>query len=246
MLHIMKKALTIFTLLTLLISACGENTKKENQLTFGISSEYPPFEFKQDGELVGFDIDIARAVAEEMGMQASFKDMKFASILPSIENGIVAAGISAINITPQRTANFDFTTPYHYFSIAGIFRDSLNIESAKDLSNKKIACQIGTSSESWIKITFPGKEFVSFDGTNQAVEYLKSGRGDVVIVDGEVAVGFAMNNPGYKYIFIGKSYEGIGIALKKGSPLVIKMNEAIEAMKQNGKLKAIKDKWKID
>ena len=67
-----------------------------------------------------------------------------------------------------------------------------------------------------------------------------------MIVDGEVAVGFVMNNPGYKYMFIDKSYEGIGIALKKGSPLVAKMNQAITAMKKNGKLKQIKDKWKID
>ena len=242
----MKSLLKIFTLFTLLTSACGENTKKENQLTFGVSSEYPPFEFRQGGEIIGFDIDVANAVAEEMGMEASYKDMKFASILPSIENGAVEAGISAINITPQREANFDFTIPYHYFSIAGIFRDSLNIEKVKDLSDKKLTCQIGTSSESWIKKTFPGKEITSFDGTNQAIEFLKSGRGDVVIVDGEVAVGFVMNNPGYKYMFIDKSYEGIGIALKKGSPLVAKMNQAITAMKKNGKLKQIKDKWKID
>ena len=94
--------------------------------------------------------------------------------------------------------------------------------------------------------TFPGKELTAFDGTNQAIEFLKSGRGDVVIVDGEVAIGFAKANPGFKYIIVEKSIEGVGIALKKGSPLISKMNAAIKAIETNGTLKNLKKKWEID
>jgi polar amino acid transport system substrate-binding protein len=241
--NIIKKILICFTLL---ISGCSENSTNEKHLTFGVSSEYPPFEFIKNGKIVGFDIDVAIAVAKEMGMEASFKDMKFASILPSVDSGLVHAGISAINITPQRAANYDFTIPYHFFSIAALYKADLNIQKPDDLKNSRISCQIGTSSENWIKKTFPGKELTAFDGTNQAIEFLKSGRGDVVIVDGEVAIGFAKANPGFKYIIVEKSIEGVGIALKKGSPLISKMNAAIKAIETNGTLKNLKKKWEID
>jgi len=242
----MKNFFKVFAVFCTMLSGCTDSAKKEAQLSFGVSSEYPPFEFMQNGEVVGFDIDVAKAVAKEMEMEAVFKDMKFASILPAIDNGVVDAGISAINITPARSASYDFTIPYHYFSIAGIFKDTSQIVNKGDLADKEIACQIGSNPENWIKTNFPGKAYTAFDGTNQAMEFLKSGRGDVVIVDGEVAVGFVKHNPGYKYVTLEKSAEAVGIVLKKGSALVDKMNKALEAIVRNGTLQALKKKWDID
>lgn len=244
--HKMNKIKKIILCIALILSGCSDQSLKEDHLVFGTSSEYPPFEFIKNGEIVGFDIDVASAIAAEMGTKAIFKDMKFASILPSVNSDIVQAGISAINITPPRAANYDFTIPYHFFSIAAIYKASLNIEKTDDLKDLKVSCQIGTSSENWIKKALPGKDITAFDGTNQAIEFLKSGRGDVVIVDGEVAAGFIKSNPGYKYSIMDKAAEGVGIALKKDSSLLSKMNEAIKKLKANGTLSSLKKKWGID
>jgi polar amino acid transport system substrate-binding protein len=241
----MNKFLKILCLACSILAGCSDVDQNRDTIVFGVSSEYPPFEFSKAGELVGFDIDIAKAVAHTMGKKASFKDMKFASILPALDTGAIQAGISAINITPERSAYFDFTSPYHYFSIAGVMRDDLNLNQPSELREMKLACQIGTNSERWIQKTFPGKEFTAFDGTNQAIEFLKSGRGDVVIVDAEVATGFTQSNQSYKHILLEKSSEGIGIALKKGSELLHEMNKAIATIKTNGQLQSIKTKWQI-
>jgi len=242
----MKAKFKIITLLALLVGGCNDKTGKTNQLSFGVSSEYPPFEYLQNGKVVGFDIDIATAVAYEMGMTAEFKDMKFASILPAINSKIVDAGISAITITPERAQNYDFSDVYYTISLSAIYRDGLTITNKGDIEGKKVACQIGTSSEIWLKKHNIAGEITSFDGTNQAIEFLKSGRADAVIVDSEVAIKYVEKNPGYKSIIVEKDVDGFGIALKKGSLLLTKVNQAINSLKNKGSIDQIKTKWKIN
>ncbi|MBS1988764.1 amino acid ABC transporter substrate-binding protein [Candidatus Dependentiae bacterium] len=228
------------------VSGCGNHHKLGNVISFGISAEYPPFEYIQKGVLKGFDIDLARLVAKQLNKKAVFENMQFSTILPATQSGHVDAAISTITITPEREKNFDFSDSYYIESLAMVYPNGAPIIHESQLSGKKIACQLGTTMEVWLKEHAPDTQIITFDGNPQAIEALKAGHVDGVFIDGIQATVFSKNNLGLAYAVLAQSDTGYGVAVKKGSPLKDEINAALKALENSGELAALKKKCFVE
>ncbi len=232
--------LSIFILMSL--AACKEK-KNSNQIKFATNATYPPFEFVEKGKMVGFDIDLANMIAAELGKEAVIEDMQFQNILPSIDKGLVDAAIATMTISEERKQNFDFSIPYYFETLAVVFAKDRPVTDISQMANKKASCQIATTMEIWLKKHSPKSEIITVDDNNQAIESLKAGHVDFVMIDGLQAVIFTNNNPNLGYKIISISDNGYGIALKKNSALTPEINQALKNLIAKGKIKELEKKW---
>lgn len=242
----MKKMLNILIIsFALVISWCYAHMPEENKkfIHFATSAEYPPFEYNEHGEIKGFDIDLARLIAKQLGKEVVFDSMQFSSILPALSMGQVDAAISTLTITEQRKKNFDFSTPYYFESLAVVYSQQQPIKNIAQLTNKKIAVQLGSTMEIWLKNNLPNAQLLVMDNNNQAIAALKAGHVEAVVVDGAQGASFSQKNPGLSFTVISKSNDGYGLALKKNSPLTHEINKALQQLEQNGELAKLKQKW---
>lgn len=217
--------------------------KNRNDLIFATSAEYPPFEYRVSGKLIGFEIELAKLIAGQLGKKAQFQDMQFNAILPAVQSGIVDAAISTITITAERKKNFGFSVPYYLESMAVIFHKNVPIENQSDLMGKKIACQIGTTMEIWLKKHTKDTEIITMDNNPQAIEMLKAGYVDKVLIDTAQANTFAEKNHELAYKVIAQADSGYGIAFKKGSSLAEQVNKALRTLESNGEIEKLKKKY---
>lgn len=239
----------MLSLLGVLIALCfcgcsqHEEHKKVDSLKFGISAEYPPFEFYQDGQVVGFDIDLARLIGKEIGKEVVFEDMQYSTILPALGSHKIDAAISTITITEERKKNFDFSDPYYFEGMAALFLKGNSVFNKEDLADKKIAAQLGSTMEIWLKKNVPTATIIAIDNSNQAVESLKAGHVDLAFLDGAQAAMFSQKNPSLSYAMIAEADDGYGIVLPKGSPLKAQIDAAIKHLQQSGEIEKLKEKW---
>jgi polar amino acid transport system substrate-binding protein len=226
----------------LLISGCGEE-KKASAILFATSAEYPPFEYLARGQITGFDVELAKLIAKELGQEAVFENMQFSSILAALANGQVDAAISTITITEERKKNFDFTDAYYSETLATVFKNEQPVTDKLQLAGKKVACQLGTTMEIWLKKHAAEAAIMTFDNNNLAIEALKAGHVEVVFIDGAQASEFSKKNTGLAFAIIDQSDAGYGIAFKKESILKDKINQALKSLEAKGEISKLKQQW---
>lgn len=212
-------------------------------LRFATSAEYPPFEYKVSGKIVGFDVDLASLIAKELGKEATFEDMQFSTILPALQSGHVDIAIATITVTNERKQHFDFSQIYYTDGIAAVYKQDLPISHIGDLKGKKIACQLGSTMEIWLKKNGFKSQIISMDNNNLAIEALKVNHVDVVLMDGAQAAIFSKKNNHLAFQVIDKSADGYALVTQKGSPLIPQINQALDHLKQKGELAKLEAKW---
>lgn len=217
--------------------------KKDHIIIFATCADYPPFEYYSSGELKGFDIELGQLVAQELHKEAQFKDMNFNSIFPALENGLVDAALSTVTVTAERAQNFDFSIPYYVESLAVLSMNEHKIHSKDDLKGKKIACQLGTTMEIWLKEHATETDVITMDSNPSAVEALKAGHVDGVLIDTAQAISFARKNQNLHYATIAQADTGYAIAFKKNSPLRPQVNEAILSLQKRGVIAALQQRY---
>ncbi|MGX8766306.1 ABC transporter substrate-binding protein [Legionella pneumophila] len=226
----------------ILISSCGEQ-KNQNTLRFSTSAEYPPFEYIENGEIKGFDIDLAKLIAKELGKEAVFDNMQFSTVLPALNSGQDDVAIATITITEERKKNFDFSIPYYFEGMAAVFDISQPVKEISQLTGKKIAVQLGSVMEIWLHQNFPNAEITALDNNNQAIEALIAGHVDVVLMDGAQGGVYSKKYPGLSYSILAKANEGYGLVLRKDSPLRDEINSALENLKAKGEIQKLESIW---
>ncbi len=229
-------------LVFLVLSACNKESES-HVIKFATSGEYPPFEYKVNGELHGFDVDLAKLIAKELGKEAVFEDMQFSTILPVLQNGHVDAAIATITVTNDRKQHFDFSHIYYSDSIAAVYKNNQPIHNKEDLVGKKICSQLGSTMEIWLKQNGFANHLVTVDNNNQAIEALKADHVDVVIMDSAQANIFSKKNTHLAYQVIDQSQDGYAVVTQKGAPLLAQINQAIENLKKKGEIAKLEEKW---
>jgi polar amino acid transport system substrate-binding protein len=222
---------------------CEDSKPKAPVLTFAISAEYPPFEYIEKGETKGFDIDVAKFIGKRLGMEVVFENRAFNTIFPLLDHGQVDAAISTITASTERRKSFDFSEVYYKSDLATIFKEQMPITTVAQLEGKKVACQLGSTMELWLKAHVPSASRVAMDHTNQAVEALKAGHVDTVLIDEVQAVMIIQKNPGLSYAVLAPADEGYAIAFKKGSIHREAVDRALKTLIADGELKKLEDKW---
>ena len=230
-------------------AATGEvTTLTEGTLTFATSPDYPPFENLVDGEYVGLDMDLGRAIAEEMGLECEYTNIDFDGIVPAIVAGGQAdAGLSGISITPEREDEVAFSDPYYIDNQAVAVLSSnteLTEDNAAEALNSDtvtIAVQSGSTGADFAAENYPNAEIVPFPNFTDAFAAVASGQADAVC--GNSAVVEQMLSGAYTdqhVILTSATGEEYAIAVSKDNPeLLAAINDALDELEANGTLDQI-------
>lgn len=222
------------------ISGCGSTTKKvedykkAGKIVMGTNAEFPPFEYHDKNEIVGFDIEISQKIADKLGVELVIEDMSFEGLINALNSSkidFIAAGMTA---TEDKKKNVDFSQGYYESSQAIIvMKDNTEIKGKADLTNKKIGVQISTTgAEEAKKISDKVSEYNSGAA---AIMDMKGGKVDAVILDLEPSKNFAIQNTDIMVLDEMMTKEEYAIALRKGEQeLQAVMNEVLTEIKQNG------------
>ncbi len=210
---------------------------------------WPPMEFVDEKQnIVGFDIDLIKAVAAKAGLKVEIKNQAWDGIFGGLAAKKYDAVISSVTITEERKQTMAFSDPYiNAGQVLVVRAKTANVSTLKDLKGKKVGAQIGTTGAAEIgKVA--GLELKNYDELGLAIEDLYSGRIDGVVCDTPIAADFVLQNARYKNALkiVGKPFteEYYGIAVNKDNPeLLKKINAALAALKADGSLETLEKKW---
>ncbi|MDR7001653.1 ABC transporter substrate-binding protein [Neobacillus niacini] len=237
-------------LAALMLSACSNKTNtdstKEKEFRYAMSGLYKPFNFKENGKLQGFDVEIGQALAKKMGMKAVPVTNPWETIIQGLQSKKYDAIIGSMTVTDERKKSVDFTETY-YRSGAQIFvrKDNRNIQAPSDLKGKKIGV-VKASTYKELALTYTDKKnVVEYDSDITALMDLPTGRLDAVITD--QMVGFPIIKAGaIKIQDVGEplTHDDQAIAVRKeDKELKEKINKALQEIIKDGTYKKISDKW---
>lgn len=219
--------------------------------TYIIASDatWPPMEFvNEEGDIVGFDIDLIEAIAEEAGFSYEIKNTAWDGIFAGLANGAYDAIISSVTITEERKAQMAFTEPYINVGQILIVRTEMNnISGLEDLNGHKVGVQNGTTGD-FVLDDYPQVDRMAYDEIGFAVEDLLNKNVDGVVCDSVIAADYVMNNENYqgKLEIVGEPFtdEYLGIAVQKNLPEFLELlNEGLEKVIASGKRDELMNKW---
>ena len=212
-------------------------------LVMATNAEFEPYEYHDGGEIVGIDVDIAKAIAESLGMELKIEDMAFDSIIMAVNSGKADVGIAGMTVTEDRLENVNFSDPYATSSQVIIVTEDSEIGSSDDLSGKKIGVQLGTTGDI-LADDIEGAEVERYNKGFEAVQALSQGKIDAVIIDRQPAEVFVEQSEGLKILDEAFAEEEYAIAIAKdNTELLDKVNTALGELKESGKLDEIIGKY---
>lgn len=252
-----KKAVLVLMALAavLAMAGCGGGDKKDakpaadsgKKLTVAINATFPPFESVKAGtkDYTGIDIEIAQYIGKKMGRQVEFSDMKFASLVPTLQSKRADMIVSGISPTKERQQVLSFSKPYYFPMKALVFRKEDNFKSLADLKGKKAGASMGTTYCEELKKT-GGIQVAELDSTPLVVQDVKNKRLDAGLFDSAQAAVFVKENPELKLAVLDSPVvmdDTFAVALPKDSKDVETVNKILKEMKANGELHKILVKY---
>ena len=229
----MKKVLLLVLMLIFLVG-CGKN---ENELIMVTEAGFAPYEYYDNGEIVGVDVDIANEIAKEMGKKLVVKDVAFDSIINEVKTGKADFGVAGISYSDERAEEVDFSVNYSVSKQVVIVKENSAITSTKDIDNKKIAVQLGSIADTYVTDNYKNAEIVRQKKYLAAIEDLKSDKVDAVVMDELPAKEIISSNNGLKILEGSLANDSYGMVVKKGnSELLNIINKVLNRLKEEGKI----------
>lgn len=226
-------------------------TKEEGVLLVGSDTTFPPFESVEDGQVVGFDVDLMEEIGERIGdLEVEFQTAAFDTIFTALAAGKFDVVISAVTIKEDRKKTVDFTDPYFVadqsLSVRRADRDEIG--GIDDLEGKVVGVQSGTTGEDCAKNALKAKDLISdvraYDTAPEAFSDLQAGRIDAVLVDLPTAQQIVEKREGAVVVQVIRTSEEYGIAVDKKNPnLREAINEALEEIRSDGTYERIFKEW---
>ncbi|WP_054635600.1 transporter substrate-binding domain-containing protein [Thalassobacillus sp. C254] len=214
--------------------------------TYSVATDnnYIPFEFLEDGELVGFDIDLINAIADEAGFEIEIEQMEFSGIVAAIPSERFDMGIAGMTITEERQENIDFSQPYYDAGLVLAVKDGSDIQSIDDVDGLTVATRVGSTSEDYLNENTEAN-IEAFPEIPEAYQAVLTERADAVLYDLPNVQYYAETETGGELQIVGDTLTGeqYGIAFPKGSELVDEVDAAIDALKEDGTFGDIYEKW---
>ncbi len=264
----MKNARVLIVLLLVLafLVACAHTTEtavsstlspslkhilKRGELVVGTAAEMPPLMMKtRDGEIVGFEADIARQMANAMGVKIMFNVMEFSKLLSALEQGKVDMILSYMTITPKRNLKVAFVGPY-FISGKGFLTKSENIASAKETTEVnspsiKLAALRGSTSQYFIEQVLPKVQLVPTKDYDEAVQMVIQDKVDAFMADYPICIVSVFRHPGKGLLSVVTplTYEPLGIAVSANDPHLINWIENfLDSLEGSGQLEEMRDHW---
>ena len=235
-------------------SEAGYKLVKDGTLTVGTSAEYEPFEYMDNGEYAGFDLELIQKLAEKLDLKVEFKNVDFDSIVAGVSSGAkYDVGIAAITVTPDRKKEVDFTDAY-YMDDQAIVTMKDNAEVTGDNYTEKlnadgfkIAVQSGSTAEAFAKENFPKATLVPFKNATDCFAALQSNQATALVTNRSVAAQMVsdayQNAQVIKQISTGEDY---AIAVNKdNAKLKDDLNKALKELTDDGTVDSLMAKYNI-
>ena len=215
------------------------------KLVMATNAEFPPYEYHDGDASVGIDAEIAKAIADELGMELEIEDIAFDSIIPEIVSGKADMGLAGMTVTEDRMQSVDFSDTYAKASQKIIVTEDSEIASPDDLKGVIVGVQLGTTGDIYVSdLEADGTTVERYSKGFEAVQALSQGKIDAVVIDGEPAKTFVAETEGLKILEESFTDEEYAIAVKKGNTeLLEKINGALKTLKDNGTLDEIVAKY---
>ncbi|MCK2003867.1 transporter substrate-binding domain-containing protein [[Brevibacterium] frigoritolerans] len=223
--------------------------KEKDKIVFGVKNDTRLFGLKNPstGEVEGFDIDIAKALAAEIlgdENKVEFKEVTSKTRMALLNNGDIDAIVATMTITEDRKKEVDFTDVYFDAGQSLLVKKGSDIKGIDSLKGKKVLAVKGSTSSINIREKAPEAQVLEFENYSEAFAALKSGQGDALTTDDSILYGMADEDPSYELVGGTFTEEPYGIAVKKGnSEFVEELNKALKSLKDSGKYDEIHDKW---
>ena len=263
--------LAVFLLATVLLAACGSDdtggaidepdqpgdttarpaveTVQEGTLTACSDIPYAPFEYEENGEVVGIDPDLVRGVAEELGMEAAFRDTDFDGIFAALTAGQCDLIASSVSITPERQEQHDFSQGYYEIRQSLLVRagDASRYRDLDSLKGRTVGVQSETTGAAFAEERGKpaGVTIKEFTGADELFTALQAEQVDAVLQDLPINAYHAKTTgkTTVATVFDEGEPEQYGFVMKKGSPLVQAVDEALTALKADGRYEQILAKY---
>ncbi|MBP3464646.1 MAG: transporter substrate-binding domain-containing protein [Angelakisella sp.] len=250
----MKKlfAVLLSAMLLLAMAACGEqsqtpdDTQEPAVLHMATEGTFPPYEYYDNGQLVGIDIEVAGAIAEKLGMKLETTDIAFDSIIPGVQAGKYDIGMAGVTVSEDRLQQVNFSDSYATGVQVVIVKEGGKVQSLDDMADAIIGTQSGTTGFIYASSDFGDDHVKSFTKTTDAVEALKNGQVDCVLLDNAPAEALVDANPdaGLSILETAYTVEDYAIAInKENTDLQAKINAALAELVADGTLQSIIDKY---
>lgn len=227
-------------------SADTDDDGEIKKLVVGTDATYAPMEYiDDDGEIVGIDIDIVDAIAEELDIEVEYKNIGWEPLFPAIDNEEVDFAVSSITITEKREESYDFTEPYYIANQLILVPEDSDITSFADLEGKKVSAQINTTGHIVVQdlLGETSPDIVAAETMPLAITEMINGNADASVGDNSTVNEYIQNNPDVEVDTIeDDSFEKeyYGLMVKKGNDEVRELlDEGIEKIKESGELEEI-------
>ena len=262
----MKKWTIVFVALLFFLGGCAQtnsNTAKASaspvidrilqrgELAVGMTGNMPPMNMtSKEGELIGYEVDLARAMAKAMGVRAKLAVMPFAELLPALQSGKIDLILSNMTITPGRNLKVAFVGPY--FTSGKAFLTKIKTiamaDEAEDIDakNTKLAALKGSTSQAFVEESIPEATLVTANDYDEAVKMVLEDKVHAMVADYPICVVsvFRYPNQGLLSVVTTLTYEPIGVGVPAGDPLLVNWVENFMGIAaETGLLQELKENW---
>lgn len=261
----LKSILTVGILVAVLaLGGCGQGTGsnagtseeaddelarilKDGVLKVGVEGTYPPVTYHdENGVLTGFDVEVAQAIGEKLGVEVQFVEAEWDSLLLAIDSGRIDTVINAVSATDERKQKYDFTEPYVsvYYNVI-VKTDNDSIQGLEDLNGKKVGENI--TSAFTTRLEELGAEIVVIDSLQEAIDLVTTGRADFTMTSDIMFYTYLEEHPNVDVKIacrFGEDKDQFAIPFKQGETrLVDAVNQALDELKADGTLTALSEKY---
>jgi polar amino acid transport system substrate-binding protein len=243
----------------LVAAGCGEDDEEgarggpsvdlvnSGELTTCTHLPYRPFQFEQDGEIVGFDVEMIDLVAKELGVTQAIVDTPFEGIQSGEDLNARKCDIAAaaMTITPERQEKIDFSDPYFDANQALLVKKGSGIESFEDLQGQTLGVQSGTTGKDYAEEHAQGVELKDYEDSALELTSVKSGQVPAAINDIPVLLDYVKQNPDLEVAATFETGEQYGFATKKGTSQELQqvVNDVIAKARADGTYDRLYEKW---
>ncbi len=225
-------------------SSAAAESKDDNTLVMATNAAFPPYEYYEGDKIVGIDADIAQAIADKLGMELKIDDMDFNSIITAVQTGKADIALAGMTVTEDRLKNVNFTDSYATGVQVIIVKEDSAIATPDDLEGKKIGVQEGTTGHIYCSDDYGEDNVIAYTTGANAIEALKTGKVDCVVIDNEPAKEFVAANTGLKILDTEYVTEDYAIAVgKDNDELLDKVDKALNELKEDGTVQQIVNKY---
>jgi glutamate transport system substrate-binding protein len=220
--------------------------QRNGEITIGVKYDVPPFGFRnpQSGRVEGFDVDLGRAIAEELGVEPKFVEAISDNRIPFLQRGTVDLILSTMTINAERAQEIGFSNPYFIAKGRILVPKDSDIKGIEDLGGRKVCTALGSTYEETLKTEAPDADLRLVDAYSECLELLQNGAVDAISTDDVILTGMIIQDDSLKLVGDELTVEPYGAGFKKDDTEFAEfLNGVLDEYKSSGAWQEPYDRW---